>query len=325
MTAEDSAGSAAISDDLEMEANPLLANNSNTNNETDIGANSNEAFFIYGHMALSLLFLMAGSSIVPLFAAAEDESWRTHNIPYQKTAAGDILVDFRLNQPLIDPPTISSSSLIVTCIVLPLALILSLNLASRRPMGRPQFHELRAGVCALLVSVGLSESVTCTLKLYVSRHRPNFYHLCGFNPQTLQCEAELSKVHEASLSFPSGHSSLSFCGMTFLVYFALGRLALLTASNSSWTILGGRTILLYPYKSLLGVLCVLVPWSYCFFVAASRIVDYWHHPSDVVAGSLIGIAAATIGYHAFYPASHFGVGTTATGIKAGVPLSLQQY
>lgn len=320
------------SDDLELEASnnvsvsPLLLPSGGDRDPTDGSiSSSNEKFFLYGHMTLSLLFLLAGSSIVPLFAAAEDESWRKRNIPYQKTAAGDVILDLRLNQPLVDPPTISSDFLIVTALVLPLMFVISINVFNFRAfklssLNRSQWHELRAGVCALLISVGLSESVTCTLKLYVSRPRPNFYNLCAFNPTTLQCEAPLSKVHEASLSFPSGHSSLSFSGMTFLVYFLLGRLSLLTAS-SSVTLVGGRTIQLLPYKSVLGVFCVLVPWSYCFFVASSRIVDHWHHPDDVVAGTLLGIAAATVGYHAFYPASAFGVAADA---KAGVPLSLQQ-
>lgn len=205
---------------------------------------------------------------------------------------------------------------------MPLFFILSINLFNFQEckiyqLGRSQLHELRAGVCALLVSVALSESVTCTLKLYVSRHRPNFYQLCGFDIKTLQCMAPLSKVHEASLSFPSGHSSLSFCGMTFMMYFLMGRVSLLT-TTSSISLGESRVIKLFPYKSLLSVLCCLVPWSYSFFVATSRIVDCWHHPSDVVAGTLLGIAAATVGYHAFYPSR-----SAVPGAKAGIPLSLQ--
>jgi diacylglycerol diphosphate phosphatase/phosphatidate phosphatase len=168
------------------------------------------------------------------------------------------------------------------------------------------------------LAVGLSESVTCTLKYYVSRRRPNFYSLCEFDVNKLQCMSPLEKIREASLSFPSGHSSFSFCGMTFLMLFLLGRVALIT-SSSSITLPpsgGSRVIKLAQYKSILGVLCCLVPWSWSFFIASSRIVDKWHHPSDVVAGSLLGIAAATISYHAFYPC--------LVTPKAGVPLSLLQ-
>jgi membrane-associated phospholipid phosphatase len=108
--------------------------------------------------------------------------------------------------------------------------------------------------------------------------------------------------------------------MTFLTYFLLGRLARMT-STTTLTLPSGQQqqrttmIKLFPYKSLLGVLAIVVPCSYSTFVAASRIVDNWHHPSDIIAGTLLGIACATIGYHAFYPPT--------TAVNAGIPLSLQ--
>lgn len=217
---------------------------------------------------------------------------------------------------------LTASMLIATAIGGPLLLVLCVNLFNllewkRIHLGRVQMHELRASLCALFVSLGLSETVTCTLKLYVSRHRPNFYQLCGFDPIKLQCMASpLARVHEATLSFPSGHSSLSFCGMSYLMYFFLGRVSRITSTTSLTLPSSSRVIKLEPYKSLLGALSCIVPWSYSFFVAASRVVDKWHHPSDVIAGSLLGIACATIGYHAFYPSALSENG------KTGIPLSL---
>lgn len=32
------------------------------------------------------------------------------------------------------------------------------------------------------------------------------------------------------------------------------------------------------------------------FVAASRVSDYWHHPTDVLAGSILGIIVAYVSY-----------------------------
>lgn len=181
-------------------------------------------------------------------------------------------------------------------------------------IGRTQLHGLQASLCGFFTSVGLSESVTCTMKLLVSRPRPNFYALCQFDVSKMQCMAPLHTVREASLSFPSGHSSLSFCAMSFTMYYLLGHVAMITPS--SFLNLPGISIKLQPYKYILQPLCCIVPWSYAFFVACSRIVDKWHHPSDVIAGSLLGVVAATIGYHAFYP--------NATSPKAGIPFSLQQ-
>ena len=92
------------------DAAPLISNNGstvgkdNTDNDT---LSQEENMQMYGHVALSFLFLMAASSIVPFFASAEDEAWRSKDIPYQKTAAGDVILDFELNYPLVDPPTVT--------------------------------------------------------------------------------------------------------------------------------------------------------------------------------------------------------------------------
>jgi diacylglycerol diphosphate phosphatase/phosphatidate phosphatase len=37
---------------------------------------------------------------------------------------------------------------------------------------------------------------------------------------------------------------------------------------------------------------ILFPLLVAAGVALSRVVDYWHHPDDVFAGSVIGVAAA---------------------------------
>jgi hypothetical protein len=59
---------------------------------------------------------LAGSVFVLLLGAygpkwlfwPSDDDLRARNaqVPYQKTSSGDILLDFELNRPLIDPPTI---------------------------------------------------------------------------------------------------------------------------------------------------------------------------------------------------------------------------
>eukprot|EP00957_Ditylum_brightwellii_P100257 7640042-Ditylum_brightwellii.AAC.1 len=201
---------------------------------------------IFGHVMLSFLFLLGGTSIVPLSAAAKDEAWRTENIPYQTIAAGDVILNFELNHPLVHPPTVD---------------------------------------------------------FYVSRHRPNFYALCGFDVETLECAApSLEDIHEATLSFPSGHSS---------------RVVRITSRTTLTLPLLRKEIQLESYKQILGALSCIVPWSYALFVATSRIVDKWHHPSDVIVGSLLGIVCAIIGYHIFF----YSV-LSANG-KVGMPLSLQ--
>ena len=147
-----------------------------------------------------------------------------------------------------------------------------------------KLHNIHAGLCALFVAIGSSEGLTQILKIIVLRRRPNFYHLCEFNTTTKLCTATFHRVLEAQLSFPSGHTSLSFSGMTILVWFLLGQVHYRTSSHNKG----------------LYLLCFF-PWIYACFVGISRIVDYWHHPSDVLAGFLLGTTCSTIAYHLWYP------------------------
>mmetsp|Transcript_3182 Transcript_3182/g.4480 ORF Transcript_3182/g.4480 Transcript_3182/m.4480 type:complete len:166 (+) Transcript_3182:646-1143(+) len=153
----------------------------------------------------------------------------------------------------------------------------------------------------------MSEFITQIFKFYVGRLRPNFYALCGFDTTTLRCTADEDNILESHLSFPSGHTSMSFCGMGVLVWILLGRAE--SASRNS----AGTSKLLFSYRKLNFVFAFL-PWLYAGFVGTSRIVDNWHHPSDVIAGGLIGIFSSTISYHLWYP--------PIFSKTAGIPISI---
>ena len=152
---------------------------------------------------------------------------------------------------------------------------------SRRNLKTLCVLEVCTVIAAFSMAMGLSEGTTQMLKLWIQRRRPSFYDLCGFDPKTLTCTASPDYIREAHLSFPSGHSSLSCCEMTFVVWYFLGK----TKSRPQW----------------LTFLIIVIPWGWAVFVAGSRLVDKWHHPSDVVAGLGLGFAASTIAYHIWYP------------------------
>jgi membrane-associated phospholipid phosphatase len=154
-----------------------------------------------------------------------------------------------------------------------------------------------SGVCGALTSIALVEGPTQLLKLYVQRPRPNFYALCQFDFQLRTCTAPLDRIRDATFSFPSGHSSLASAGMVYLSYFLLSRIAHAPGTSRS---VAGRW-LLGRYKPTMALLSVLLPHGWCIFVAASRIVDRWHHPGDVLAGLLLGWFGATVSYHYWFP------------------------
>ena len=133
-------------------------------------------------------------------------------------------------------------------------------------------------------------------KLIIGRLRPNFLSVCkpNINPYTNLClnkaylipdidfqclQLNLKDLQDARKSFPSGHSSLSFYSMIFLV-------------------------LIFNHicvnSRMIGVLLVRLFQvgfvSSAFMVALSRVTDNKHHPTDVLSGSIIGIVCALVTY-----------------------------
>lgn len=148
---------------------------------------------------------------------------------------------------------------------------------------RRQLHDVHAAVFGLTTAIGLSEGATVLLKFFVQRRRPNFYALCGWSSELLKCTAPIGKIRDANFSFPSGHSSLSSVAMVYLAWFCLSKVV--AARGPRWLALSS---------------CVF-PVAWALFVGASRLVDHWHHPSDVLAGLLLGSVCGTAAFHTWYP------------------------
>ncbi len=234
-------------------------------------------------------------------------------IPYQVLNSGDVVLDLGLKHELVEDVTIPSNLLLHSSITFPLAAIVIISNLSPHPLCRTKYVDTHSAVCALLLTIGLSEFITQMIKMYVGRLRPNFYELCGFDPTTLQCTASEEIIMESRSSFPSGHSSLSAAGMGILVWFLLGRASIGLASLSSGKNVknssrGGSSCRNPKISAFLAIL----PLSWPLFVASSRLVDNWHHPSDIVAGLCLGFFVPSFFYHLYYP--------SVISSQAGVPL-----
>jgi len=149
--------------------------------------------------------------------------------------------------------------------------------------------------------------ISC-LKYLVGRLRPNFFALCDYQGygkidfSSLPNEAMTTYLSitesgrpgnydlclnqessEGHLSFPSGHSSFSFCGLGFM-----GMVLAAAAKRHG------------APESLQWLLLVL-PLTAAGYVAATRVRDYWHHESDVLAGGIIGLAGAYLAFQVIRP------------------------
>lgn len=105
-------------------------------------------------------------------------------------------------------------------------------------------------------------------------------------------------------SFPSGHASTSFCGLTLLTLFLHTRFGLpslvhrqqrRTDPNGTGSILPTTTI--YRFISIFS----LAPMALAVFIAVSRIVDNKHWPADVVGGAVLGASVANFVHGLWLP------------------------
>ncbi|XP_052862302.1 putative phosphatidate phosphatase [Anopheles cruzii] len=142
-----------------------------------------------------------------------------------------------------------------------------------------------AAVSQLLTDVG---------KYTIGRLRPHFFDVCqpmmpdkstchdsinqGRYITDFVCNSEKSSkrmLKEMRLSFPSGHSSFSMYTLVFCAIFLQARM--------NWR---GSKLLKHFFQFLL----ILLAWYTCL----SRISDYKHHWSDVLAGGVLGASVAVV-------------------------------
>lgn len=137
-----------------------------------------------------------------------------------------------------------------------------------------------------LFGAALSQTLTDIAKYTIGRLRPHFIEVC--DPDWSQvvcnnhsyveepfCRGDPSRIREGRLSFPSGHSSFGFYSMMFAVYYLQAQV--------TWPI----SSRLVKHVIQFCYICI------AFGTALSRVSNYKHHWSDVLAGSLLGIVVST--------------------------------
>lgn len=189
--------------------------------------------------------------------------------------------------------TIPDLLLVVLAALMPLLLQCALG----KLFGR--MGDAHASFCAYLVAFGLTALTTSLVKAYVGYLRPNFFDTCVPNATYSQC---LGDEHVSSRdSFPSGHSSVSFCGLTLLTLYCHDRFGLPSVrkvADENEALLSDRKkprsskYAKDPFLYICISIASLAPMALALFIASSRIVDNLHFPADVVGGSVLGAAIA---------------------------------
>ena len=108
-------------------------------------------------------------------------------------------------------------------------------------------------------------------------------------------------LEDARKSFFSGHASTAFASMTFVILYLQARVA----SKSS------NGVLLVPFLQLFA-------FGLAFITAISRVTDCAHHPSDVIAGAIVGMSVQILNVvyiQRLFSEEDICVGDRATPVK----------
>lgn len=122
----------------------------------------------------------------------------------------------------------------------------------------------------------------------VGRLRPDFLARCL--PEVTESGSVICKqanrylVEEGRRSFPSGHASTSFAGLSFIAFFLAGQLRIYDGTAMA-----------------LKLAACSSPIVLAIAVTVSRVIDYRHHWHDVAAGGALGLLITLITYPLYFP------------------------
>jgi membrane-associated phospholipid phosphatase len=200
-------------------------------------------------------------------------------------------------------------------IFIPLLMSIATLIVGELYYSRSQHHCLTDALAVILYfildlaqAVGLALLTTEATKVAVGRYRPDFLARCApADPGTVTleygnttigmypCNEDLygaDTIKDGRQSYPSGHASFSFT----LGAYGAGYMIWCWNMRQEWSprLRGPKREFLSDLGNVIAKIwtcCLLgVPWG----IGCTRIIDYQHNVSDVVAGIVLGLTIATI-------------------------------
>ncbi|KAL0953861.1 hypothetical protein HGRIS_005036, partial [Hohenbuehelia grisea] len=158
---------------------------------------------------------------------------------------------------------------------------------------RKSLIHVHHGLVAIAAARGFARLVTEFFKNFVGRLRPDFLSRCKWDKKLHECTGKIDKILDGRQSFPSGHVSAAFAGMTILSLWLAGQ-------TGVWHFHSTSKSSTFNASRLARLALTVLPLFWATYVAITRLQDYRHHVEDVLAGGLVGIVSAIIFYRIFW-------------------------
>mmetsp|Transcript_281 Transcript_281/g.538 ORF Transcript_281/g.538 Transcript_281/m.538 type:complete len:312 (+) Transcript_281:174-1109(+) len=210
-------------------------------------------------------------------------------LPVQHFQATNTFVKNLTNNETFDGETVPHEVLILVSGILPLVLQIVLSVGCR---WWAPIKEVHRTLCVYFLAWSLNMIACEFVKSYVGYFRPMFFQLCEPNENFTACTGE--SVNSGRRSFPSGHATTAFCGMTILGLYIHTRLGL-RSKRAKKNVPDKRDSdedSSHALARLVSVLA-LIPLFVALWIAASRVRDNKHFPADILGGALLGSSLAT--------------------------------
>jgi membrane-associated phospholipid phosphatase len=247
-------------------------------------------------------------------------------------SSGEYVLNQSYNEPLVSD-TVSNVACILLAVVLPCLVQCTIcYFTSFKKQQRQRIPEdLHNTACVYLLTFGITMLTTEFIKLYAGYLRPVFFDYCEPDANYQECTSDAARNGDENyrMSFPSGHASASFCGMTLLTlylhtHFGVAtkriyyhQVAVVPATDAAVSAIDNqdngissvpcnthRLVAQFQqplgYTRLISILALL-PMGLAIFIAASRVHDNKHFPADVVGGSVLGTSVAVYVYGLWFP------------------------
>lgn len=152
--------------------------------------------------------------------------------------------------------------------------------------------EINIALLGLFIATSSTGLITDVLKNFIGRPRPCFMANCFPDGKPVygddgypDCSQGIPEVvAESRRSFPSGHASWSMSCMAYLTLLLLAKLRVFSGAG-------------HPSRMILA----LGPVVLAVYIGATRVVDYMHHPTDVLSGFALGLGLAWAAFRQHYP------------------------